>query len=65
MEGFICLDHMAELADSRAELLKFKKEGKLVVQEDIREGIENYVDVVNLLFSGGNKGKLMLKINDE
>lgn len=63
--GFICLDHMAELADCRAELLKLKKEGKLVVQEDIREGIENYVDVVNLLFSGGNKGKLMLKINDE
>ena len=64
VEGFICLDHTDELAEARAELVQLKKEGKLVVQEDIREGIENYVDVVNQLFCGGNKGKLMLMIND-
>jgi NADPH-dependent curcumin reductase CurA len=31
---------------------------------DIREGIENYVSTVNELFSGGNKGKLLLKLGD-
>jgi NADPH-dependent curcumin reductase len=64
VQGFICLDHGNELAEARAEMVQLKKEGKLVVQDDMREGIENYVDVVNLLFCGGNRGKLMLKIND-
>lgn len=64
VQGFINLDHVHELAEARTELIQLKKEGKLIVQEDMREGIENYVDVVNQLFCGGNKGKLMLKIND-
>lgn len=64
VQGFICMDHMDELTEAKAELTQLKKEGKLVFREDIREGIENYVDVVNLLFSGGNHGKLMLKMND-
>lgn len=61
--GFICTDHMDELGDARAEYNKLKAEGKFKFKEDIREGLENYVDVVNLLFSGGNMGKLMLRIN--
>jgi len=56
---------MDELDAARTELLTLKLEGKLIVQEDVREGIENYVDVVNLLFTGGNKGKLLLQINHE
>ena len=64
IQGFICLDLTDELPEARAEMIQLKKEGKLVIQEDIREGIENYVDVVNQLFCGGNKGKLMLLIND-
>lgn len=60
--GFICTDHMDELGAARTELKKLKQEGQLVVLEDVREGIEHYVDVVNLLFTGGNKGKLMLRM---
>jgi NADPH-dependent curcumin reductase CurA len=66
VQGFICLDHAEdELGEAQSELLKLKKEGKLQFREDIREGIENYVDTVNLLFSGGNNGKLLLKLGEE
>jgi len=64
VKGFICLDHMGELGEARSAIMKLQKEGKLIFREDIREGIENYVDVVNQLFCGGNKGKLMLRINE-
>merc|ERR1711862_35183 len=65
VQGFICMDHFVELGEARAEIKQLMKEGKLFFREDIREGIENYVDVVKLLLSGGNNGKLILKINDE
>lgn len=65
VKGFICLDHFDGLGEAQSELLKLKKEGKLQFREDIREGINNYVDTVNLLFTGGNNGKLMLKIGEE
>ena len=64
IQGFICTDHLDELSDARKDLYQLKKEGRLIFREDIREGIENYTEVVNLLFTGGNKGKLLLKIND-
>lgn len=61
VQGFICTDHFDELADATAELSKLANEGKLTVKEDIRDGLENYISVVNLLFSGSNTGKLILK----
>lgn len=64
VQGFICTDHMDELGEAKTELMELVKEGKIVFNEDVREGLENYVDVVNLLFTGGNTGKLILKIND-
>ena len=34
-------------------------------KEDFREvGIEDYVETVNLLYNGGNKGKLAIKLSD-
>ena len=65
VQGFICIDHMDELTEAKTELMQLVKEGKVKFKEDVREGLENYVDVVNLLFTGDNNGKLILKINDE
>lgn len=65
VQGFICIDHMDELQEAKSELMDLVKKGKITFKEDVREELENYVDVVNLLFTGGNAGKLMLKINDE
>ncbi len=38
-------------------------EGKLKLREDVRDGgIEAYPEVLNLLYSGGNLGKLVLRV---
>ena len=65
VQGFICTDHLDELAQMQTEVATLIAEGKIKYAEDIQVGIENFVDVVNRLFTGKNTGKLILKINDE
>lgn len=62
VQGFICTDHMDEFPEAKTELTTLVNAGKLKYSEDIREGIENYTETVRLLGSGGNTGKLILKI---
>ena len=40
------------------------KSGEIKYKVDIRHGVENYVHTVNELFTGGNKGKLLLQLNE-
>lgn len=60
--GFIGRDHFEEFGEATSEILSLAASGKLKYKEDVREGLENYVDVVNLLFTGENTGKLILKV---
>jgi NADPH-dependent curcumin reductase len=65
VQGFLCRDHSASKAESSADILAAIEAGKIKFMEDIREAkIEDYVDVLNLLFTGGNTGKLIMKIAD-
>jgi len=41
------------------------KEGKFISREDVVPGIENFPATMNKLFSGGNFGKLVLKVADQ
>ena len=42
---------------------QWHKEGKLKIREDVREGgLDAFPDVLNLLYTGGNLGKLVLKV---
>lgn len=65
VQGFLCRDHASSKGESTAEIMAAIREGKIVFKEDIREvPIEKYVDTLNLLFNGGNTGKLIMKIAD-
>jgi NADPH-dependent curcumin reductase CurA len=65
VQGFICRDHAASKKESEAEIVQGIKEGKIRFKEDIKDGrLEEYVATLNLLFTGGNTGKLILKIAD-
>jgi len=65
VQGFLCRDHASSKGESTAEIMAAIREGKIVFKEDIREvPIEKYVDTLNLLFTGGNTGKLIMKIAD-
>ncbi len=63
MQGIIVFDYMKDYPEAIENLGKWHAEGKLHLREDIREGgIDAYPDVLNLLFNGGNNGKLVLKV---
>lgn len=65
VQGYVCIDHLASVPEAYKEIGKGIEEGKIKWKEDIREGgIKTYVDTINLLYNGGNKGKLMLKLVD-
>ena len=64
VQGFICIDHISDIMKAFAELLDLYVQGKMKVQEDIQEtSISNYVQCVNMLYTGKNNGKLMIKVN--
>tara|TARA_B110000196_G_scaffold86116_1_gene74607 strand:+ start:89 stop:1117 length:1029 start_codon:yes stop_codon:yes gene_type:complete len=64
MEGFIVLDYANQFKEAVEELSTWVKEGKIVYQEDIAEGLENAPETLLRLYSGKNIGKQLLKVSD-
>jgi len=64
MEGFIIIDYVARFPEAAAELVEWVREGKIVHQEDVQEGIENAPETFLRLFRGQNLGKQLLKLAD-
>ena len=62
MEGFIILDYFDRLPAAQAELAGWLGEGKLKSAEHIVEGLERAPEALNLLFTGGNTGKVIVRV---
>jgi NADPH-dependent curcumin reductase CurA len=62
MEGFLILDYFDRLDAARAEIAGWLSEGKIKSSEHVVEGLENAPDALNLLFTGGNTGKVIVKV---
>jgi NADPH-dependent curcumin reductase CurA len=63
MQGLIVFDWADRVPEAITELGAWYKAGKLKIREDVREGgVDAYPDVLNLLYTGGNLGKLVLKV---
>ncbi len=62
MEGFLVFDYFEKLPDALGRLGGLYQEGKLVTNEHVVEGIENFNDALNMLFRGENTGKLVLQV---
>ncbi|MGD9902902.1 MAG: NADP-dependent oxidoreductase [Vicinamibacterales bacterium] len=63
MQGFIVFDFAARYDEALAALTGWYKDGRLTLIEDVRDGgIDAYPDVLNLLYTSGNRGKLVLKV---
>ena len=63
VRGFIVFDFQDKLAEANKKLGTWHAEGKLKMREDVREGgIDAFPEVLNLLYTGGNFGKLVLKL---
>jgi NADPH-dependent curcumin reductase CurA len=62
MEGFIILDYFDRFPQAQAEMAGWLAQGKVKSSEHIVEGLENAPEALNLLFTGGNTGKVMVKL---
>lgn len=65
IEGFIIIDYFARLGEFYAEMAKWVAEGKIKHDVHVVNGIENALSGLNLLFTGGNTGKLLVKVSEE
>jgi NADPH-dependent curcumin reductase len=62
VQGFIVMDYMSRYMEAATQLGKWKMFGKLKDRETIVEGLEKAPDAINMLFTGGNIGKLIVKV---
>jgi NADPH-dependent curcumin reductase len=62
MEGFLILDYFDRLDEGRAEVAGWLAEGKIKSSEHVVEGLENAPEALNLLFTGGNTGKVIVAV---
>jgi NADPH-dependent curcumin reductase CurA len=62
VRGFVILDHEDRFPEAMAALAGWLAEGKLTMPLHIVEGLEAAPKALNLLYTGGNTGKLLVKI---
>ena len=62
LQGFIMSDFDAERAEALARLQGWVASGRLKVQEDILDGLENTPKALIGLLAGDNRGKRMVKV---
>ena len=62
MEGFIILDYVDRFPQAQAEMAGWLASGQIKSAEHVVEGLEHAPDALNLLFTGGNTGKVMVRV---
>jgi NADPH:quinone reductase len=62
MQGFIVGDFKENFSEGMQQLSQWVKEGKLKYEETIIEGFDKLPDALLGLFSGKNKGKMIVKV---
>ena len=62
MEGFLILDYAERFPAAQQELAGWLAEGRITSSEHVVEGLERAPEALNLLFTGGNTGKVIVKV---
>ncbi|WP_407150075.1 NADP-dependent oxidoreductase [Bradyrhizobium sp. ORS 86] len=62
MQGFIVMDYMDQRDAALADLQSWVASGRLKVQEDVIDGLENTPQALIGLLAGENRGKRMVKV---
>lgn len=62
VEGFLAFDHFDALEQAAAELADLIRTGDITVREHILEGLESAPGAINMLYTGENTGKLVIKL---
>jgi len=64
MQGMVVMDYAKDYGTAAKEMGGWMAQGKLKSREDIYEGIENFHDTFQRLFTGEKNGKLVLKVKE-
>lgn len=62
IQGFIIFDYASRFMEAATQLGQWKMFGKIKDRETIVEGLEKAPDAINMLFTGANIGKLIVKV---
>ena len=62
MQGMVVMDYTPNFKEAAQNIGMWMAQGKLKSREDVYEGIENFHETFQRLFTGDKKGKLVLKI---
>ncbi|HTZ49637.1 MAG TPA: NADP-dependent oxidoreductase [Verrucomicrobiae bacterium] len=62
VEGFIILDYASRFTEAAQKLGMWKMTGKLKDKQTILKGLDKAPEAINMLFAGGNIGKLMIEL---
>ncbi len=62
MQGFVIFDHPEHYPAARRDLAQWLREGKLVYQEEVLDGIEHAPDAIAGLYRGENLGKRLIRL---
>lgn len=65
IEGFIILDYFTRLGEFAGDMTKWVAEGRVKYDVHVVKGIENAMSALDLLFTGGNTGKLLVQASEE
>ncbi|KAH7930137.1 NAD(P)-binding protein [Leucogyrophana mollusca] len=65
IQGFVVFDYASQYARARAEIASGLANGSIKRKFHIIEGLENAPKALPMLFSGGNTGKLVVKVSNE
>ncbi|MFE3258272.1 NADP-dependent oxidoreductase [Nocardia sp. NPDC059091] len=63
MTGFVVFDYADRYGEAVADIAKWLTEGRIKSREHVvKGGVEHFGETLNLLFTGGNTGKLVLAL---
>ena len=65
VQGFIVFDFLPKYPEMMRDLGGWLGEGRIKTRQDIRVGLEHAVDYLDLLFTGGNTGKLLCEVSPD
>jgi NADPH-dependent curcumin reductase CurA len=63
MQGFIILDYLDRFPEGQAEMAGWVAAGKVKFAVHVVDGLEHAPDALNLLFTGGNTGKVIVRVS--
>lgn len=63
IHGFLIMDFANRFPEGAAQMSHWMSEGRLRIDEDVQQGLENAYTAFMRLFTGANTGKLVLKIS--